>query len=82
MSLSHACHAPDCAQSATERCFECGKWFCDAHRTAIVLPTFAESFREEVCATCLLEHAAPGPYGPVAFLRLAHAGGFAGGEGA
>ena len=66
MHTVRRCTTPGCTHIATDRCFDCGHWLCDDHRTAIHVPTHVVSFHEEVCATCLRAYfEAPGPYGPI-----------------
>ena len=63
------CTSPNCTHTATDRCFDCGQWLCDDHRNAIEVPTHALSFREEVCADCLLAYfASPSPYGSISLV--------------
>ena len=70
MSHVRSCHVSGCGNAATDRCFECGAWCCDEHRTAIQVPTYAQQFQEEVCAACLmLLVETPGPYGPITYER-------------
>jgi hypothetical protein len=65
-SAPRGCTSPSCTRIATDRCFDCGSWLCDDHRTAILVPTKVVSFREEVCATCLRAYfESSGPYGPI-----------------
>lgn len=66
MALMRICGARDCARPASDRCFECGGWRCEAHLTHTHLPTFSGSFRETLCAVCLQGHLDdPDPYGPI-----------------
>jgi hypothetical protein len=46
--LSLACQAP-----ATHQCFDCGRWYCDAHLLHIRMPTATGSFAETLCVSCL-----------------------------
>jgi hypothetical protein len=46
--LSLACQAP-----ATHQCFDCGRWYCDAHVLHIRMPTATGSFAETLCVSCL-----------------------------
>jgi len=62
----HTCREDTCGQRATDRCFECGDWHCQAHLTHIKLPTAEGLFGEVLCATCLQEHLAhTDPYGKI-----------------
>jgi hypothetical protein len=71
MSAAHRCHVADCMAMATDRCFECGAWCCDEHRSAIQIPTYTEPFREYLCDTCLLLHrATPDRYGSIVVEQL------------
>lgn len=66
MSAAHRCHVADCTAIATDRCFECGAWCCDEHRSAIQIPTYTTPFLEYLCADCLLLHLqAPDRYGQI-----------------
>lgn len=66
MGAAHRCHVADCAAVATDRCFECGAWCCDQHRSAIHIPTYTVPFREALCAACLKLHLeAPDRYGRI-----------------
>lgn len=66
MGADHRCHAADCTAIAVDRCFECGTWYCDEHRSAIQIPTYTSPFREYLCAACLLLHMeAPDRYGAI-----------------
>lgn len=67
MGAVHRCHVEDCASVATDRCFECGAWCCDMHRSAVQIPTSSAPFRAELCAACLLSHLeAPDRFGVIA----------------
>ncbi len=66
MGIAHRCHVADCTALATDRCFECGAWCCDEHRSAIHIPTYTAPFREYLCGACLLLHLdAPDRYGAI-----------------
>lgn len=71
MRAAHRCHVAGCTAPATDRCFECGTWCCDEHRSAIQIPTYTEAFHEYLCATCLLPHLeAPDRYGLIIVEQL------------
>lgn len=71
MGTAHRCHVSGCAAVATDRCFECGVWCCDEHRTAVQIPTYTGAFSEYLCATCLLSHLeAPDRYGLITVEHL------------
>lgn len=73
MGATHRCHVADCTAMATDRCFDCGAWCCDEHRSAIQIPTYTEPFREYLCTACLLlHHQTPDRYGPIAVEQLTH----------
>lgn len=66
MPALHRCHMGTCGAAATERCFDCGAWCCDEHRSTIEIPTFVGPFREDLCEDCLRSHLeSPDPYGPI-----------------
>lgn len=66
MGAAHRCHVADCAAVATDRCFECGVWCCDRHRSAIHIPTYTVPFHETLCAACLQLHlGSPDRYGRI-----------------
>lgn len=66
MLALHRCHVADCAAVATGRCFDCGAWCCDGHRSAVEVPTYVGPFREELCDDCLRTHVeTPDPYGSI-----------------
>lgn len=72
MRAAHPCHVSDCTAAATDRCFECGAWCCDEHRSTIQLPTHTTLLREVLCAACLAPHLeAPDRYGRIAIEPLA-----------
>lgn len=67
MHTARRCNVADCSAVATDRCFECGVWCCDEHRSTVQVPTSTIPFREDLCATCLQVHIATSDrYGPVA----------------
>ncbi len=67
MRAAHRCYMADCTSAATERCFDCGTWCCDEHRSAIQIPTYTIPFHEALCAACLQLHLATDDrYGPIA----------------
>jgi hypothetical protein len=71
MGATHRCHVAGCTAPANERCFECGAWCCDEHRSATQIPTYAEPFREYLCAACLSLHLnAPDRYGFIVVEQL------------
>lgn len=71
MHTVHRCHVATCTAQATDRCFECGAWCCDDHRSAIQIPTYTEPFRESLCAVCLSLHLeAPDRYGLIIVEQL------------
>jgi hypothetical protein len=47
------CRFPACQARATNQCFDCGRWHCDAHLLHIRMPTATTSFAEVLCASCL-----------------------------
>ena len=71
MGTAHRCHVTGCTAMATDRCFDCGAWCCDEHRSAIQIPTYTEPFHEYLCPACLLLHRETSDrYGPVVVEHL------------
>lgn len=82
MGIAHRCHVADCTARATDRCFECGAWCCDEHRSAIHIPTFTTPFREYLCTACLSIHLdAPDRYGSIVVEQLVPGTGSRGADG-
>ncbi len=71
MEIAHRCHMAGCTALATDRCFECGAWCCNDHRSAIHIPTYTDPFLEYLCGACLLLHLdAPDRYGSIVVEQL------------
>jgi hypothetical protein len=49
------CRFPACQARASNLCFDCGRWHCDAHLFHIWMPTAIGSFAEALCVSCLAD---------------------------
>lgn len=53
MPASHRCSVPSCDRPAIASCFECERFCCENHLSAISLTTATRSIRVQVCPACL-----------------------------